>query len=100
MAGPAAGAPPRRGLRYQLDAAPGRLTPAESTAKGKAARTAAPRFSHAAFNPGADRPDPIALLEEQAKTRVPELGPVRWGRMLWAPASMPTRASGWSRASG
>jgi len=61
------------------------LTPAESAAKGKAARTAAPRVSHAAFHPGADRPDPIALLEEQAETRVPELVPVRWGRMLVSP---------------
>ena len=85
MAGVSAEAPPRRVPRYQLDTAPGRLTPAESAAKGKAARTAAPRVSHAAFNPGADRPDPIALLEEQAKTRVPELVPVRWGRMLVSP---------------
>ena len=80
-----AAAPPRRVLRYQLDTAPGRLTPEASAAKGKAARTAAPRFSHAAFHPGADRPDPVALLEEQAKTRVPELVPVRWGRMLVSP---------------
>jgi len=80
-------APPRRVPRYQLDTAPGRLTPEASAAKGKAARTAAPRFSHAAFHPGPDRPDPVALLEEQAKTRVPELVPVRWGRMLVSPFS-------------
>jgi hypothetical protein len=79
MAGVTAEAPPRRVPRYQLDTTPGRLTPEASAAKGKAARTAAPRFSHAAFDPGTDRPDPIALLEEQAKTRVPELVPVRWG---------------------
>ena len=36
---------------------------------------AVPRDSHAVFDPGPDRPDPIALLEEQAKTRVPELVP-------------------------
>src|SRR5690348_16656090 len=82
-----AAAPPRRVPRYQLDTAPGRLTPEASAAKGKAARTTAPRFSHAAFHPGADRPDPVALLEEQAKTRVPELVPVRWGRMLVSPFS-------------
>jgi uncharacterized protein (DUF2252 family) len=80
-----AAAAPRSVSRYQLDTGPGRLTPEASAAKGKAARTAAPRFSHAAFNPGADRPDPVALLEEQAKTRVPELVPVRWGRMLVSP---------------
>jgi uncharacterized protein (DUF2252 family) len=80
-----AAARPRRVPRYRLDPAPGRLTPAESAAKGKAARTAAPRVSHAAFRPGPDRPDPVALLEDQAKTRVPELVPVRWGRMLVSP---------------
>ena len=85
MAELTAAAPPRRVPRYQLDTGPGRLTPEASAAKGKAARTAAPRFSHAAFHPGADRPDPVALLEEQAKTRVPELVPVRWGRMLVSP---------------
>jgi uncharacterized protein (DUF2252 family) len=85
MAGVTAEAPPRRVPRYQLDTTLGRLTPEASAAKGKAARTAAPRFSHAAFDPGTDRPDPIALLEEQAKTRVPELVPVRWGRMLVSP---------------
>jgi uncharacterized protein (DUF2252 family) len=63
----------------------GRLTPAERAARGKAARAAVPRTSHAAFEPGPDRPDPIALLEEQAATRVPELVPVRWGRMLVSP---------------
>ena len=78
-------APPRRVPRYRLDTGPGRLTPEASAAKGKAARTAAPRFSHAAFHPAAGRPDPVALLEDQAKTRVPELVPVRWGRMLVSP---------------
>jgi len=81
MAGLTAEAPPR----YKLDTTPGRLTPEQSAAKGKAARTAASRFSHAAFHPGPGRPDPVALLEEQAKTRVPELVPVRWGRMLVSP---------------
>jgi uncharacterized protein (DUF2252 family) len=33
----------------------------------------------------ASRPDPITLLEEQAKARVPELVPVRWGRMMVSP---------------
>ena len=44
-----------------------------------------PRDSHAVFDPGPDRPDPLALLEEQAKARVPELVPVRWGRMMVSP---------------
>jgi len=74
---------PRR-TRYQLDTALG-LTPAERAAKGKAARAEVPRDSHAVFDPGPDRPDPIALLEEQATTRVPELVPVRYGRMMVSP---------------
>jgi uncharacterized protein (DUF2252 family) len=71
--------------RYELDIAGCRLGPAERAARGKAARTAVPRDSHAEFDPPSDRPDPIALLEEQAKTRVPELVPVRWGRMMVSP---------------
>jgi uncharacterized protein (DUF2252 family) len=57
----------------------------ERVASGKAARSTAPRSSHAAFEPAADRPDPIALLEEQSATRVPELVPIRYGRMLDSP---------------
>ena len=44
-----------------------------------------PRGSQAVVQPGPDRPDPIALLEEQATTRVPELVPIRYGRMLVSP---------------
>jgi uncharacterized protein (DUF2252 family) len=78
-------APPRRVPRYQLDTALGRLTPAERAARGKAARAEVPRSSHAAFDPPPDRPDPIALLEEQGRSRVPELVPVRYGRMMVSP---------------
>jgi uncharacterized protein (DUF2252 family) len=86
MPEPKAGALVTRRLpRYQLDASLGRLTPAERAARGKAARSAVPRTSHAAFEPGPGRPDPLALLEEQAASRVPELVPVRWGRMMVSP---------------
>jgi uncharacterized protein (DUF2252 family) len=68
-----------------LDTGHARLTPAQSAARGKAARAAVPRTSHAVFEPAPGRPDPIALLAEQAVTRVPELVPVRWGRMLVSP---------------
>jgi hypothetical protein len=47
----------------------------------------ASRVSHAVFDPPADRPDPLALLAEQGKSRVPELVPLRWGRMLVSPFS-------------
>jgi uncharacterized protein (DUF2252 family) len=71
--------------RYQLDSECCRMTPAERAARGKAARAAVRRESHAVFDPPSDRPDPLALLEGQAKTRVPELVPVRWGRMMVSP---------------
>ena len=71
--------------RYQLESELGRLTPAERAARGKAARAEVPRDSHATFDPPSDRPDPIALLEEQGKSRVPELVPVRYGRMMMSP---------------
>ena len=60
-------------------------TPAERAARGKAARAHTPRLSHAGFEPARDRPDPIALLESQARHRVPELVPIRYGRMLASP---------------
>jgi uncharacterized protein (DUF2252 family) len=77
----------RRPKRYQLDSALGRLTPAERAARGKQARAAVPRDSHAVFDPPPDRPDPIGLLEQQAASRVPELVPVRYGRMMLSPFS-------------
>jgi uncharacterized protein (DUF2252 family) len=61
------------------------LSPAERAARGKAARTEVPRASHAEWEPSSVRPDPIELLEQQAKTRVPELVPIRYGRMLVSP---------------
>ena len=45
----------------------------------------APRSSHGEFRPAGDRPDPVALLERQATSRVPELVPIRYGRMLVSP---------------
>jgi len=53
--------------------------------RGKNARAEVPLDSHARFDPRPDRPDPIALLEEQAESRVPELVPVRYGRMMVSP---------------
>jgi uncharacterized protein (DUF2252 family) len=57
----------------------------ERKARGRSGRTAASRSSHGRWEPAPDRPDPIALLEEQAKDRVPELVPIRYGRMLESP---------------
>jgi uncharacterized protein (DUF2252 family) len=61
------------------------LSVAERVARGKAARAEVPRSSHAALEPAPQRPDPIKVLESQAKTRVPELVPIRYGRMLVSP---------------
>ncbi len=54
-------------------------------ARGKDARAEVPRSSHAVWERSTDRCDPIALLQEQAKARVPELVPIRHGRMLVSP---------------
>jgi uncharacterized protein (DUF2252 family) len=63
------------------------LTPAERAANGKAARAVAPRSSHAEWTAPADRRDPVAILEDQATTRVRDLVPIRYGRMLTSPFS-------------
>ena len=57
----------------------------ERAAKGKAARAEVPRSAHAAWEPQQDRTSPLELLEQQAQTRVPELVPIRYGRMLVSP---------------
>jgi uncharacterized protein (DUF2252 family) len=75
----------RRTTRGVADATPTHLTVAERVARGKAARSEVPRASHAVFDPSVRRADPIKLLERQAKTRVPELVPIRYGRMLISP---------------
>jgi len=73
--------------RFALDSAAGPLTPAQRAERGKAARSAVPRDSHAVYDPPADRPDPVGLLERQAATRLPDLVPVRYSRMLASPFS-------------
>ena len=52
---------------------------------GKSARSKTPREVHAAWEPPGNRPDPVDLLEAQAATRIPELVPIRYGRMLASP---------------
>lgn len=59
-------------------------SPDERAARGKAARSAVPRSSHALFG-GVPARDPVGLLELQAESRVPELVPIRYGRMLASP---------------
>jgi uncharacterized protein (DUF2252 family) len=61
------------------------LTVDQRVARGRAARDQVPRSAHGRWVPAPDRPDPLALLEEQAATRVPLLVPIRYGRMLVSP---------------
>ena len=63
------------------------FTPDEWRAKGRERRASVSRSSHAQWAPPADRPDPVAVLEEQARTRVPDLVPIRYGRMIASPFS-------------
>jgi uncharacterized protein (DUF2252 family) len=57
----------------------------DRAARGKAARASAPRSAHADWVAPPERPDPVALLEAQAASRVPELVPIRYGRMSASP---------------
>ena len=57
----------------------------ERRARGRCARDAVPRKAHADWRPPAGRADPVGLLERQAETRVPELVPIRYGRMAASP---------------
>jgi len=61
------------------------LTVDQRVSRGRAARAQVPRSAHGRWAPAADRPDPVALLEEQAASRVPLLVPIRYGRMLVSP---------------
>ncbi|MEU4131753.1 DUF2252 domain-containing protein [Streptomyces wuyuanensis] len=58
---------------------------AEERERGRAVRKEVPRSSHGRWIPAADRPDPLAVLADQARTREPDLVPVRYGRMAVSP---------------
>ena len=68
-----------------IAAARATLQPGESAERGRAARAAAPRSAHGDWTPAPDRADPVAVLAAQAASRVPELVPIRYGRMLVSP---------------
>jgi uncharacterized protein (DUF2252 family) len=80
--------------RHDLDAADGDRSDStppplhsrdERIAAGRAMRDRVPRGSHASWNPSAGRRDPIEVLEESNQSRIPELVPIRYGRMLKSP---------------
>ena len=73
-------------MDQQRTATPGQpLTVEESVTRGKAVREVVPRTSHGEWAPAPDRTDPVTLLEQQAISRVPELVPIRHGRMAASP---------------
>ena len=61
------------------------FTPAERSARGKATRAEVPRTAHASWEQVHTRADPIDILEHQATSRVQDLVPIRYGRMLVSP---------------
>ncbi|WP_210593486.1 DUF2252 domain-containing protein [Streptomyces sp. GESEQ-35] len=61
------------------------LPSADRTAYGRNARRRVPRSQHERFEAGPERPDPIGVIERQSATRVPELVPIRYARMLESP---------------
>ncbi len=61
------------------------LTPVERRAHGKATRGSVPRSSHGPLDIGPSRRDPLELLASQEASRVPELIPIRYGRMMVSP---------------
>ncbi|MGO9821408.1 MAG: DUF2252 family protein, partial [Solirubrobacteraceae bacterium] len=74
-------APPGAGGKGKLP----HLSLRERAARGKAERAELPRSAHGEWSASSARRDPVELLEEQAVSRVPELVPIRYGRMLVSP---------------
>src|SRR3954463_4244302 len=86
---PGCTAGPAPGFEQEADQVPTNKIPhptmAERKAKGKEAWGRTPPSSHSGWLRAPDRPDPVALLEEQNTTREPDLVPVRHGRMMVSP---------------
>lgn len=60
-------------------------TRTELLAAGKKLRETCPRSSHSEWKPPQDRRDPVELMESADEGRIPELIPIRHGRMLRSP---------------
>jgi uncharacterized protein (DUF2252 family) len=74
-----------RGVPFASSWRRAHLTVDQRVARGRSARRDAPRSTHGRWEAAPGRPDPVALLEEQSTSRVPELVPIRYGRMLASP---------------
>ncbi|KJE19884.1 hypothetical protein FF36_05827 [Frankia torreyi] len=77
--------PVAAGSRPRLSARSEQLTPTERAARGKGARILAPRRIHGEYAPTSGRADPVDVIERQSRTRLPELVPLRYQRMLESP---------------
>lgn len=77
------GATGRRHLAHVSDA--GSHSRVELIEQGRALRKSVPRTAHGDFEASPDRPDPVSILERSNETRVAELVPIRYGRMLRSP---------------
>src|SRR5258706_1967546 len=90
MRSTAAIAPTGRQQNVRISAKPG-LTSAlrgrleKARADGKSLRDRVPRTSHGEWTPSARRSDPVDLVLESSKGRIPELIPIRYGRMMGWP---------------
>jgi hypothetical protein len=77
---------PARPRKMERDFFEGKhLSPQERRAAGKASRDKVPRESHGEWKERPGRPDPIAILIASDKGHIPELVPIRHGRMLTSP---------------
>jgi uncharacterized protein (DUF2252 family) len=72
-------------LHGPLRTAQGARTLADRRAAGRKLRNKVPRSSHAEWTPATDRPDPLSLLEEQNRSRLSHLVPLRYARMAASP---------------
>ncbi|MFE6486423.1 DUF2252 domain-containing protein, partial [Streptomyces sp. NPDC057757] len=61
------------------------MSPAERAAYGRNARGRAPRSCHGRFEADENRPDPVEVIDRQSESRLTELVPIRYGRMLESP---------------
>ena len=76
---------PNQRRTFKLEPTDLRAAPARRYAAGRARREAVPLEAHAEVAAGARRADPLAILVAQEKTRLPELIPLRYGRMSRTP---------------
>src|SRR5258708_30694326 len=72
-------------LQNSVQAGQNARTLADRRAAGRELRNKVPRSIHAEWTPSADRPDPLSLLEEQNRSRLAHLVPLRYQRMAASP---------------